>query len=130
MYKIERKNGSFTLTFGGRIDKPEMERWVKDSEKELGFCHGAFGVIIDMRTLDPLRPDVQSVMVQGQALYRSKGMQRSAVILDNPVLTFQFMRLAKESGIYAFERYIDSSSDAGWQKRAEAWIISGVDPDK
>jgi hypothetical protein len=83
-----------------------------------------------MRTLVPLRPDSQALMVKGQALYRAKGMQRSAVILNDAVVTGQFMRLAKESGIYAYERYIDASNDPQWHRHAEDWVRSGVDPDK
>ena len=68
-------------------------------------------------------------MVATQALYKEKGMQRSAVILNSKVTTMQFMRLAKESGIYAFERYLDASAMADWGKVAVAWVKDGVDPD-
>lgn len=130
MYKIAKNNGGFTLTFGDVIDRQEMERWYKESERALTLCQGKFGVVIDMRTLRPLAKEVQALMVQGQALFRAKGMQRSAVILNDPVLTCQFSRLARESGIYAFERYLDASADANWQKHAEDWVNSAIDPDK
>jgi hypothetical protein len=39
------------------------------------------------------------------------------------------MLLAKESGIYNYERFIDASSDAQWQKHAEDWVGFGIDPD-
>ena len=128
MYKIAKNNGGFTLTFGDVIDHQEMERWYKESERALALCHAKFGVVIDMRTLKPLAKEAQALMVQGQALYRTNGMQRSAVILSDPVLTCQFGRLARESGIYQFERYIDASTDANWQKHAEDWVNSAIDP--
>jgi len=130
MYKIERNDSGFKLTFDGSLKKEELEQWYKESENALKTTKGPFGVIIDMRNLAALRPDAQAVMVKGQGLYRSKGMQRSAVILNDPVVTFQFMRLAKESGIDAYERYLDASSDSQWQKHAEGWVRSGIDPDK
>ena len=57
-------------------------------------------------------------------------MERSVVILNSPLMTMQAKRLSKESGIDAFERYIDASNDTNWEKHALAWVKSGVDPDK
>ena len=91
---------------------------------------GKFGVLVDMRTLKPLKAEVQAVMVEGQKEFKMKGMERSAVALANSVIALQFKRLAQESGIYAWERYVDGSKDAGWEKTAEAWITSATDPDK
>jgi hypothetical protein len=130
MYKIEKRKGGFALTFGDTLSKEELDLWFKESERALTECTGAFGVIIDMRTLKPLSPDAQDVMVQGQSLYKKAGMERSAVLLLSPLMTMQFKRLGKESGIYAFERYIDASSDANWQKHAADWVDSGIDLDK
>ena len=130
MYKIEKKEDGFTLTFGGKMDKAELQKWFKESEQALTTCNREFGIIIDMRTLQGLPPDAQAVMVQGQGLYKKKGMQRSAVILNSAAIAMQFKRLGKESGIYAFERYLDASSDTSWQKHATDWVKSGIDPDK
>ena len=130
MYKIEKKEQGFTLTFGGKMDKAELERWLKESEQALTECNGAFGIIIDMRSMQGLPPEAQAVMVQGQGLYKKKGMERSAVIVNSAAIAMQFKRLGKESGIYSFERYIDASTDAGWEKHALDWVKSAIDPDK
>jgi hypothetical protein len=130
MYKIEKRKGGLALTFGDTLSKEELVLWFKESEQALTKCSGPFGVIVDMRTLKLLPPDAQAVMVQGQSLYKKAGMERSAVLLLSPVMTMQFKRLGKESGIYAFERYIDASSDANWQKHAADWVDSGIDPDQ
>lgn len=130
MYKIERKSSGYLLTFGGIVDNNEMARWVEDSKSALQKENSLqFGVIVDMRTLAPLPPEAQELMVKGQQLYKEKGMQRSAVVLNNSVTTMQFKRLAKESGIYAFERYIDASQKANWTDTAVAWVREGKDPD-
>ena len=130
MYKIERKSSGYLLTFGGFIDQDEMARWVEESRSVLlSETKSQFGVIVDMRTLSPLTPDTQELMVKGQQLYKDKGMKRSAVVLNNPMTTMQFKRLAKESGIYAFERYIDASKTANWSGAAVAWVRDGKDPD-
>lgn len=130
MYKIETRPSGFLLTFGGFIQKQEMEQWLEESSKTLLIAPPEFGVIIDMRKLKPLPQDAQEIMVKGQQMYKMKGMKRSVVILDNPTTTFQFKRLAKESGIYAFERYIDASIMPDWSQAAVDWVNSGIDPDK
>jgi len=129
MYKIEKNSYGFKMTFGGAMTKEELEQWLKEAENALKTAKPPFGALIDMRTLVALRPDAQAVIVKGQGLFRAKGMQRSAVILNDPVVTGQFMRLAKESGIYAYERYIDASADPQWQRHAEDWVKTGTDPD-
>ena len=130
MYKIEKRSSGYLLTFGGSIDAAEMQRWYDESEQQLASAPSSYGVIVDMRTLAPLLPEAQKIMVQGQGLYKSKGMQRSAVILDNPIATLQFQRLAKESGIDAYERYIDASNTPEAATVAVAWVKDGKDPGK
>jgi hypothetical protein len=65
-------------------------------------------------------------MVQGQAMYRSRGMQRSCVILHDAITTIQFMRLAKHSGIFKNERYIDASAHKDWLREARNWVEHAV----
>lgn len=129
MYKIERRPSGFLLTFSGFILADEMLQWRNESVEALALVNEPFGVIVDMRTLKPLPADAQAIMVEGQALYKNKGMQRSAVILTNPLTTAQFKRLAKESGIYAWERYLDASSMTNWSEVAVKWVRDGIDPD-
>jgi len=129
MYKIEKRPSGFLLTFGGFIEKDEMNRWMEESRTQLTGTRAPFGVVIDMRTLAPLPADAQVTMVEGQKLYKDAGMERSAVILANPVTKAQFRRLAQQSGIYAWERYLDASSEPNWQAKAISWVKSGADPD-
>ncbi|MCK5077854.1 MAG: hypothetical protein KAR38_15835, partial [Calditrichia bacterium] len=85
---------------------------------------------IDMRSLKPLPKDSQETMESGQKLFKEKGMQRSAVIVNNALLALQFKRLAKESGIYEWERYLDASKLPDWENIATNWLKNGTDPDK
>lgn len=130
MYKIEKKNYGYKLTFGGTIKADEMMAWVDDSKKKLVMAAKEFGVFVDMRTLKPLATDAQVHMQEGQKLYKKKGMVRSVVIIDSAVTKMQFVRIAKETGIYAWERYIDASSVADWEKVGIDWITKGIDPDR
>jgi len=41
----------------------------------------------------------------------------------------QFKRIAQESGIYVFERYIDAVTNQDWSKVAVDWVKNKIDPD-
>jgi len=129
MHKIDKFPWGYKLTFSGSIDEKEMAGWVKDSEKSLLGHSAEFGVFVDMRDLKPLADATQKEMQKGQEMYKKAGMKRSAVILNSSMLTLQFKRLAKETGIYQWERYINAT-DANWEAKAMDWIVKGTDPDK
>ena len=129
MYKIENVPLGYKLTFEDFIQKDEMERWVADSKKALNGKSGKFGVFVDMRNLKPLLPDVQAVMTEGQKQYKMAGMERSVVIVQNALTRNQFQRLAKESGIYQWERYVDAGSVSNWERVGKDWVSLGKDPD-
>jgi hypothetical protein len=55
-------------------------------------------------------------------------MVRSAVGLSGALIKLQFERLATESGIHAFERYLDTETTPDWEARGIRWITEGVEP--
>jgi len=130
MYTIEKRDFGFELTFGDFINADEMERWLEDARKALAVTPKEFGVFVDMRTLKPLPPDSQKAMEEGQRLFKLKGMSRSVVVLNSATVTAQFKRIAKETGIYQWERYIDSSSKKDWLEIGRKWLTHAIDPDK
>lgn len=130
MYDIKKESFGFKLTFGGFIKEDEMSNWVNESRKNLIGTSNEFGVVIDMIDLKPLPKDSQSKMQEGQKLFKQKGMKRSAVILNNSITTMQFKRIAKETGIYEWERYIDASKNSNYESMARQWVSNGIDPDK
>lgn len=130
MYQISKKNFGYKLTFSGTISADEMKKWVSESQQTLNSSPQSFGVLVDMRDLKPLEADAQAEMQKGQKLYKQNGMERSAVILSNAVITMQFKRIARKTGIYDFERYFDASSEPKWKEKALDWIENKVDPDK
>lgn len=130
MYKIEKMPYGVKLTFSGFIKKEEMTQWVAESQKIALTLPSKFGVFVDMRELKPLAKEIEEEMQKGQIIYKQKGMERSVVILNNAVTTMQFKRIAKDTGIYQWERYIDASKTANWEEVGKKWIVSGIDPDK
>ena len=63
-------------------------------------------------------------------LFKEKGLVRSVVVLSSPTIAMQFKRIAQEEGIYAWERYIDSSQTTNWEEVGKKWIVDGIDPGK
>ncbi len=129
MYQIERKDYGYYLTFGDLIKADEMNQWVKESKQEMLSAPPQFGVFVDMRTLAPLPEDAQMAMQEGQKLYKAKGMTRSVVIVNSKITKMQFMRIAKETGIYEWERYIDATAVPNWEEVGVAWLTNAADPD-
>lgn len=59
-----------------------------------------------------------------------KGIQRNVVIVDCANIKIHFLRIAKQTGIYHWEKYVEASSNPDWEKVAFNWINQGIDPDK
>jgi len=129
MHRIEKHSYGYKLTFEGFIKKDGMKQWIEESKKALAAASAGFGIVVDMRDLKPLPADSQLAMEEGQKLYKAKGMKRSAVIVNSGIMKMQFQRLAKQSGIYEWERYIDASNQQNWKDLAEKWITKAMDPD-
>ncbi|MCK5521063.1 MAG: hypothetical protein KAI81_08115 [Candidatus Marinimicrobia bacterium] len=129
MYKVEKKPYGYKLLFDGFIAADEMEKWVEESKNQLTSASKEFGIFVDMRGLKPLPADAQTIMQGGQKLYKQKGMLRSVVIVSNAITKMQFQRIGKETGIYNWERYIDSSATPNWETVGVDWVSKGIDPD-
>lgn len=130
MYKIEKQDYGFRLTFGGSTGAEEISRWLLESREILADQDEEFFVFVDMRTLIPLDRDSQVHIHEGQQLYRRKGMLRSVVILSSPVVATQFRRIGGETGIGKWERYIDASNISDWEEVGMNWLLHAIDPDK
>jgi len=129
LYKIEKKEFGFWLTFGGMIYVEEAKEWATNFENDLKSFPDGFHVFVDMRTLKPLDKETQEFMSQGQIAAKDYGMIRSVVILSNPVTTLQFKRIAQKTGIYEYERYIDASTDPNWEQTGLDWLLEEKDPE-
>lgn len=131
MHSIEKTPYGLLIKLSGTITPEEMTRWVEDEHwflPSLPTHH--FGMIVDTRELEPLSPESQVELQKGLCLFRDKGLQRSAVIVDSPASREQFRRNAQESGIDAWERYIDASKrNSHWQEIAQAWVVDGKEPE-
>jgi hypothetical protein len=127
--KTEKTAYGYTSAISGTLTPPEAAAWFEEVKRAVGSTHHAFHQLIDLRGQKPNPPQSQAIVEQAMGWVREQGMVRSAVVLSDTIMRMQIMRLAKEVGMYAYERYFDASKNPNWQKEAMAWIEQGVDPD-
>jgi hypothetical protein len=114
----------------GYITPAEARAWFADLKpRVLAFGGKPFGLLADARTQKANPPETQELVKESMVWLRSHGMERSVVVLDSTVALIQILRLAKSSGVYAYERYLDASKEPDWERRSLDWIVRAIDPD-
>jgi len=117
----------YTSKFTGMLSLEEANDWFDDVKKTIAG-KSSFGQLIDLRGQKAQSPETNQVVQDAMAYVIEHGMKRSSVVLSSTVMKMQIQRLAKEVGMYAYERYFDPS-DEQWETKALAWIVDGTDPD-
>lgn len=127
---------NFVTDYGFRVHAPgyitpaEARAWFEDLRTRVLALEGKpFGLLVDSRTQKANPPDTQELIKESMVWLRGHGMERSVVVLDSTVALIQILRLAKATGVYAYERYLDALKDPDWEAKALDWIIRGIDPD-
>jgi len=108
----------------------EANDWRKDYERIVPGLKPGFGQLVDLRDKKAYTPEVNQVIQDVMRYVRKGGLTRSAVIVSSAMTKMQISRLAKETGMYEYERYLDATADKDWERKALDWIQKGVDPDK
>lgn len=129
MYSIEKKPYGIKFVLGGIINRSEMIAWHTQAVAALEQTGPEFGVLVDMRTLEPLSRPAQEEIDKVQRAYRKAGMTRSVVILSSPIVKRQFVEIARETGILKWERYIDASTTPDWEQVGIDWLEKEIDPE-
>lgn len=127
---------NFVTDYGFRVHGPgyitpaEARAWFEDLRSRVRALEGKpFGLLVDSRTQKANPPDTQELIKEAMVWLRGHGMERSVVVLDSTVALIQILRLAKATGVYAYERYLDALKEPDWEAKALDWIIRGIDPD-
>ncbi len=132
MFTVELASYGLKLRSEGVFSVEDAKEWDRLYRRKLVEVIGRrrpFGQYVDLRGFKYGSSIVQQIMeIAGQA-FKNGGGKRSAVIVDNPVGVIQTRRLAREIGIYEWERYIDPESFPDYERVALAWIVDGADPD-
>lgn len=129
MYDIEATEYGYEVTFSASIDDDDLREWELESTSELEDAADAFGVVFDARELGDFSEALLDPFRDGQDAYRRAGMERSALILDSAVVALKLRRLAKDSGVYEWERYVHTGTTDDWRRVAADWVDDGLDPE-
>ncbi len=89
---------------------------------------GDFSAFTDLRNFETLPLNVQELIVSLKKWFSKKGMKRSVVILNSAYLTEHFKHYGRNSGLYEFERYLDTSFNSKWKLVALDWVMHGIEP--
>jgi hypothetical protein len=132
MHRLEETKYGYKLVLEGFLQREEVGQLlesikVKIRPREKGE---SFPLLLDMRKSNAFPSDAREILKQCLLFCKESGMQRNAVILASAIATLQARRMAKETGIDRWARYIDASSRPNdWEKVAVDWLANGVDPD-
>lgn len=130
MYTMERTTYGLFIKVRDSLSKAEAEQWVKDLKAATTEINGEFGVIADLRQVLILSPESKDAVQAGEMYAREHGLVRSVIILGDEITAQQMKGIARCSGVYEWERYIDATGEPNWEQVAVDWILNAVDPDK
>ncbi|MBU8900402.1 hypothetical protein DRW03_07945 [Corallococcus sp. H22C18031201] len=126
-----RTEYGFRANATGYITPAEANAWFDDLRAKVAIKKGrAFGLMVDIRGQKANPPETQEIIKQAMGWLRQNGMVRSTVVLDSAVARLMMVRMAKQSGVYQWERYLDASKDSDWETKAIDWIVHGHEPSK
>jgi hypothetical protein len=130
MIKYEKKDYGIYINYSGIITFYEITEWKKWIEKTVPTIDGDFCVFVDMQKMEILPANCKEKVEEVQQLCRKAGFSRSVIILNDQVTALQFKLIARKTGIYKFERYVDASNNEDWEQLGMDWLLNAVDPDK
>jgi hypothetical protein len=129
MINCKKTDFGFRDTFSSPLSLDEVDKWRVQMKYDVLTLSGEFTVFVDSRNCELIPAECKSIVEDVQTFCRENGMRRSAVILSDEMITQQLKIVAKKTGIYESERYINSSSNPDWEQQGMNWIIHGLDPE-
>jgi hypothetical protein len=129
----------YRTTITGPVTVDEALRWYQDIRR-IAWPAKPFAQLVDLRASTPAgspaeepedpgtAAEIQSVITEAMRYVRARGMIRSACVVSDPVIREAVSRLAEQTGMAAWERYFDSSTDPDWEVQALRWVEDGVEP--
>jgi hypothetical protein len=128
MYEIIPNERYIVLRFSGFVGEQEMREWLSETQSAMATSEPAPFVMVDLRQMSVLPKAAVPLMEQAQRGANESGLVRSVIIVKSAIIQMQFERMAKTTGIYDKERYISAETNPNWESAAEAWLLSGIEP--
>ena len=130
MYTMERTTYGLYIEVRDTLSKVDAEQWVEDLKAAITDINGEFSVFSDLRRVLLLSPESKDAVQTGEMYARKHGLVRSVIILNDEITVQQLRGIARLSGVYEWERYIDASAVGNWEQIGLDWVIHGIDPDE
>ena len=128
MHRIEETSYGYRLTFEGFLQRDEAGELLAKMRSTVRPKNGGFAVLLDMRHSRAFPAEAQDLIQSALSFCKTAGLERNAVVLNSAIATLQARRLAKQTGIATWIRYIDASAEPEWEKAAVGWLADAVDP--
>jgi hypothetical protein len=128
MHNIERTAYGFRITNSGKFSSHEAEEFRHELLRTLSEHQKPFSLLIDIRELIPLSPDVADMMRSVQEACHQMSLERAAIIISSPVLREQAVQVSFNSKTKRHDRFIDASKYPDWEQQAIAWLVEGKEP--
>ncbi len=133
MHRIEETRFGYRVTFEGFLHRDDMGALLgsmKETVRPRRRQEERFAVLVDMRSSRAFPAEAQELLKQAITLFKEAGMERNVVVLNSAIATLQAKRLAKETGIESWSRYLDASSEPEWERVAVEWLLRAVEPQR
>jgi hypothetical protein len=128
MYSIAETSYGYRILLEGFLQRDEAAALLAEMRTTAKPRDGAFSVLVDMRLSRAFPAEAQEVLKQTILVCKEAGMERNAVVLNSAIAALQARRIAKETGIDEWIRYIDASNEPDWERVAEEWLDQAVEP--
>ena len=128
MHKIEETDFGFKITAAGITEPEEMEQFKFEIIHTLAEHNRPFSLLIDLRELMPLSPEIAEIIKEIQISCRKMSLERAAIIVNSPVLEQQIIQTGFKAATSKYDRIIDISKHLDGENTALAWASEGIEP--
>lgn len=129
MYKIVPTDYGLSISVYGRLCKMDAINLLNDVQfKAQGLKEGKFGIVFDLRDIEPICAAVFPTIVFIFAFLEGKGMQRSAIIYSSHAQVENLINAATAVGLSRNQRYFSTMAFPNPEEIVDSWIKRGKDP--
>lgn len=106
----------------------DIKDTIKDFVVIVNRLKNEFSIILDLRDIAPICPEVARVLTYAKAYLLGKGLKRTAIIYSTSATIMHLMENFAELSHDYNEKHISSLVNKNWKEIAENWVINGVEP--
>jgi hypothetical protein len=128
VYRIDETDYGYRVTLEGFLQRDDAAALLGETRRRVRPRADGFALLLDLRGARAFPAEAQEVLKQVILHCRGAGMERNAVLLNSAIAALQTRRLARETGIDRWIRYIDVSSEPEWERAAAGWLERAIEP--